>query len=90
MGKPIIIGRHAFGDQYKATDIVVPGAGELKLVFRPKDGGEIQEYPVYNFEGPGVGFMYNTDASIQDFAESSFQLAIERKLNLFSSTKTPF
>ena len=49
--KPIIIGRHAFGDQYKATDIVVPGAGELKLVFKPKDGGEIQEYPVYNFEG---------------------------------------
>ena len=88
LGKPIIIGRHAFGDQYKATDIVVPGAGELKLVFRPKDGGEIQEYPVYNFEGPGVGLsMYNTDASIQDFAESSFQLAIERKLNLFSSTK---
>lgn len=86
--KPIIIGRHAFGDQYKATDIVVPGAGELKLVFKPKDGGEIQEYPVYNFEGPGVGLsMYNTDASIQDFAESSFQLAIERKLNLFSSTK---
>lgn len=86
--KPIIIGRHAFGDQYKATDIVVPGAGELKLVFRPKDGGEIQEYPVYNFEGPGVGLsMYNTDASIQDFAVSSFQLAIERKLNLFSSTK---
>ena len=86
--KPIIIGRHAFGDQYKATDIVVPGAGELKLVFRPKDGGEIQEYPVYNFEAPGVGLsMYNTDASIQDFAESSFQLAIERKLNLFSSTK---
>lgn len=86
--KPIIIGRHAFSDQYKATDIVVPGAGELKLVFKPKDGGEIQEYPVYNFEGPGVGLsMYNTDASIQDFAESSFQLAIERKLNLFSSTK---
>ena len=86
--KPIIIGRHACGDQYKATDIVVPGAGELKLVFKPKDGGEIQEYPVYNFEGPGVGLsMYNTDASIQDFAESSFQLAIERKLNLFSSTK---
>ncbi|CAX39750.1 isocitrate dehydrogenase, putative [Candida dubliniensis CD36] len=86
--KPIIIGRHAFGDQYKATDIIVPGAGELKLVFKPKDGGEVQEYPVYNFEGPGVGLsMYNTDASIQDFAESSFQLAIERKLNLFSSTK---
>lgn len=86
--KPIIIGRHAFGDQYKATDIIVPKAGELKLVFKPKDGSEIVEYPVYNFEGPGVGLsMYNTDASITDFAESSFQLALERKLNLFSSTK---
>ncbi|EMG48869.1 Isocitrate dehydrogenase [NADP] peroxisomal [Candida maltosa Xu316] len=86
--KPIIIGRHAFGDQYKATDIIVPSAGELKLVFKPKDGGEIVEYPVYNFDAPGVGLaMYNTDASITDFAESSFQLAIERKLNLFSSTK---
>ncbi|EDK41915.1 isocitrate dehydrogenase peroxisomal [Lodderomyces elongisporus NRRL YB-4239] len=86
--KPIIIGRHAFGDQYKATDIIVPKAGELKLVFKPKDGSEIVEYPVYNFEGPGVGLsMYNTDASISDFAESSFQLALERKLNLFSSTK---
>lgn len=86
--KPIIIGRHAFGDQYKATDIIVPKAGELKLVFKPKDGSEIVEYPVYNFEGPGVGLsMYNTDASITDFAESSFQLTLERKLNLFSSTK---
>ncbi|RLV90918.1 Isocitrate dehydrogenase NADP peroxisomal [Spathaspora sp. JA1] len=86
--KPIIIGRHAFGDQYKATDIIVPGAGELKLVFQPKDGGEIVEYPVYNFDSPGVGLaMYNTDKSITDFAESSFALAIDRKLNLFSSTK---
>jgi isocitrate dehydrogenase len=86
--KPIIIGRHAFGDQYKATDVVIPAAGDLKLVFKPKDGGEVQEYPVYQFDGPGVALsMYNTDASITDFAESSFQLAIERKLNLFSSTK---
>lgn len=86
--KPIIIGRHAFGDQYKATDIVVPKAGELKLVFKPADGSEIQEYPVYNFDAPGVGLaMYNTDESITDFAESSFRLAIDRKLNLFSSTK---
>ncbi|KAI5950746.1 IDP2 [Candida jiufengensis] len=86
--KPIIIGRHAFGDQYKATDIVIPKAGELKLVFKPKDGGEIIEYPVYDFDGPGVGMsMYNTDKSITDFAESSFKLAIDRKLNLFSSTK---
>ncbi|RCK62576.1 Isocitrate dehydrogenase [NADP] peroxisomal [Candida viswanathii] len=86
--KPIIIGRHAFGDQYKATDVVIPAAGDLKLVFKPKDGGEVQEYPVYQFDGRGVALsMYNTDASITDFAESSFQLAIERKLNLFSSTK---
>lgn len=89
--QPIIIGRHAFGDQYKATDIVVPQAGELKLVYTPKDGGESVEYPVYDFKGPGVGLaMYNTDESITDFALSSFRLAIERKMNLFSSTKTPF
>ncbi|KAI5966728.1 IDP2 [Candida pseudojiufengensis] len=86
--KPIIIGRHAFGDQYKATDIIIPKSGELKLVFKPNDGSEIVEYPVYNFDGPGVGLsMYNTDKSINDFAESSFKLAIDRKLNLFSSTK---
>ncbi|KAG5416788.1 IDP2 [Candida metapsilosis] len=86
--QPIIIGRHAFGDQYKATDIIVPQAGHLKLVYTPKDGGEPVEYPVYDFQGPGVGLaMYNTDESITDFALSSFRLAIDRKLNLFSSTK---
>lgn len=86
--KPIIIGRHAFGDQYKATDLVIPGAGELKLVYKPEDGSEVQEIPVYNYKGAGVALaMYNTDASIQDFAESSFKMAIDRKLNLFSLTK---
>ncbi|KAK6460569.1 isocitrate dehydrogenase peroxisomal [Scheffersomyces coipomensis] len=86
--KPIIIGRHAFGDQYKATDILVPGAGELSLVFKPKDGSEPQTYKVYDFDSPGVALsMYNTDESIVAFAESSFALALERKLNLFSSTK---
>ncbi|ABN65656.1 Isocitrate dehydrogenase [NADP] peroxisomal (Oxalosuccinate decarboxylase) (IDH) (PS-NADP-IDH) (CtIDP2) [Scheffersomyces stipitis CBS 6054] len=86
--KPIIIGRHAFGDQYKATDIIVPQAGEVSLIFKPADGSPAQEYPVYNFQGAGVALaMYNTDESITDFAESSFRLALERKLNLFSSTK---
>ncbi|CAN3355464.1 isocitrate dehydrogenase [NADP] cytoplasmic [Diutina catenulata] len=86
--KPIIIGRHAYGDQYKATDLVIPGAGELKLVYKPTDGGEVQEIPVFNYKGAGVALaMYNTDASITDFAESSFKMAIDRKMNLFSSTK---
>ncbi|GEQ70549.1 hypothetical protein JCM33374_g4227 [Metschnikowia sp. JCM 33374] len=86
--KPIIIGRHAFGDQYKATDLVIPQAGKLSLVFTPEDGGPQQEYPVYDYTGPGVGLaMYNTDESIKNFAESSFEFALVRKINLFMSTK---
>lgn len=86
--KPIIIGRHAFGDQYKATDILVPSAGELKLVFKSENGKDDAEYSVYDFKDAGVALaMYNTDESIEAFAESSFQLALERKMNLFSSTK---
>ncbi|CAK7893984.1 isocitrate dehydrogenase [NADP] peroxisomal [[Candida] anglica] len=86
--KPIIIGRHAFGDQYKATDVVIPKAGQLSLVFKPSDGSETQTFNVYDFDAAGVALaMYNTDASITDFAESSFKLALDRKLNLFSSTK---
>lgn len=86
--KPIIIGRHAYGDQYKATDIIVPQAGELQLVFKPADGSETQVYPVFKYDAPGVALsMYNTDKSITEFAESSFKLALDRKLNLFSSTK---
>jgi isocitrate dehydrogenase len=86
--KPIIIGRHAFGDQYKATDLVIPGPGDLKLIYTPDNGEKPQEIPVYHYQGAGVAMaMYNTDESIRDFAESSFNLAIERKLNLFSSTK---
>lgn len=86
--KPIIIGRHAFGDQYKATDLVIPQAGSLELVFRPADGGEPQTYPIFDFKAPGVALaMYNTDKSITDFAELSFRLALDRKLNLFLSTK---
>ncbi|KAM9901016.1 hypothetical protein OXX79_004788 [Metschnikowia pulcherrima] len=86
--KPIIIGRHAFGDQYKATDLVIPKAGELSLVFKPADGGPEERFSVYQYTGAGVGMaMYNTDASISDFAESSFKFALDRKINLFSSTK---
>lgn len=86
--KPIIIGRHAFGDQYKATDLVIPGSGDLKLVYTPADGSAPQEIPVYHYNGAGVAMaMYNTDESITAFAESSFKLALDRKLNLFSSTK---
>lgn len=85
---PIIIGRHAFGDQYKATDIVIPKAGQLELVFKPADGSPAEVYPVYNYDAPGVALsMYNTDKSITDFAESSFKMALDRKLILFSSTK---
>ncbi len=86
--KPIIIGRHAFGDQYKATDVVIPGAGSLELVYTPKDGSPPTKIPVYNYEGAGVALaMYNTDESITGFAHSSFKLALEKGLNLFSSTK---
>lgn len=86
--KPIIIGRHAFGDQYKATDIVVPKAGKVLMVFKPSDGSPEEVHDVYEFKGAGVAMsMYNTDKSIMDFAESSFRMALERKLNLFSSTK---
>lgn len=86
--EPIIIGRHAFGDQYKATDVKFTKAGSLSLVFKPDDGSPEEVHPVYHYDAPGVGLaMYNTDQSIRDFAESSFRLALDRKLNLFMSTK---
>ncbi|SCU77790.1 LAMI_0A02344g1_1 [Lachancea mirantina] len=86
--KPIIIGRHAHGDQYKATDYVVPEAGKLELVYRPADGSRPKTMEVYDFKGPGVALaMYNTDDSIRGFAHASFKLAISKKLNLFLSTK---
>jgi isocitrate dehydrogenase len=85
---PIIIGRHAFGDQYKATDIVISKPGKFKLVFEPTDGSETQAYEVYDFNGGGVAMgMYNTDESITDFAHSSFQYALQRKFPLYMSTK---
>lgn len=86
--KPIIIGRHAHGDQYKAQDYVVPEAGSLELVYKPANGGEAKTIKVYDYKGPGVALaMYNTDESITGFAHSSFKLALEKGLNLFMSTK---
>ncbi len=85
--KPICIGRHAFGDQYKATDIVVKEKGTLKLVFTPEKG-EAQSWDVYNFPGGGVALgMYNTDESIRGFAHSCFQQALIKGWPLYLSTK---
>lgn len=86
--KPIIIGRHAFGDQYRSTDMVVPGAGKLTLKFQPENGGEPIELNVFDFKGKGVAMsMYNTDESIEGFAHASFKMAIEKKMPLYMSTK---
>ncbi|KAF7167865.1 hypothetical protein CNMCM6106_003259 [Aspergillus hiratsukae] len=85
--KPIIIGRHAFGDQYRATDIVVPGPGKLELVYTPENG-EPQAIKVYEFNGGGVAqTQYNTDDSIRGFAHSSFKMALMKGLPLYMSTK---
>ncbi|KAJ3566792.1 hypothetical protein NP233_g6779 [Leucocoprinus birnbaumii] len=86
--KPIVIGRHAFGDQYRSTDYVVPGPGKLQLVYTPTDGTAPTSLNVYDFKGPGVAMsMYNTDDSITGFAHSSFKMGLAKKMNLFMSTK---
>lgn len=85
--EPIIIGRHAHADQYKATDFVVPSAGKLELVFTPASGDQ-QRYTVHEYKGAGVALgMFNTDESITAFAHSSFKYALDRKLPLYLSTK---
>ena len=85
---PIIVGRHAFGDQYRATDTIVSGKGKLTMSFTPEDGGPSQTFEVYNFEGNGVALcMYNTDESIQGFARSCFNMALSKKWPLYLSTK---
>jgi len=85
---PIVIGRHAFGDQYRSTDFVAPGPGKLQLVFTPKDGSAPTTLDVYDFKGKGVArSMYNTDESITGFAHSSFKMALSKKMPLFMSTK---
>jgi len=86
--KPICIGRHAFGDQYKATDFMVKGKGRLTITFTPEDGQEMQSYEVYDFTGDGVAMaMYNTDESIYGFAHSCFNQAINKGWPLYLSTK---
>lgn len=85
---PIIVGRHAFGDQYRATDTVIKGKGKLTMTFTPDDGSEPQTFEVYNFKGDGVALsMYNTDESIQGFARSCFNMALVKKWPLYLSTK---
>ncbi|XP_059450534.1 isocitrate dehydrogenase [NADP], chloroplastic/mitochondrial-like [Corylus avellana] len=86
--KPICIGRHAFGDQYRATDAVIEGPGKLKMVFVPEDGNTPVELDVFDFKGPGIALaMYNVDESIRVFAESSMSMAFAKKWPLYLSTK---
>ena len=85
---PIVIGRHAFGDQYRATELAIPGAGTLKLVFNPADGGAPLERDVFVFEKPGVALsMYNLDESIHGFARACFNYGLQRKWPVYLSTK---
>ncbi|HYK75672.1 MAG TPA: isocitrate dehydrogenase (NADP(+)) [Daejeonella sp.] len=85
---PICIGRHAFGDQYRATDFVTKGKGKLTITYTPEDGSEVQSYEVYNFKGDGVALaMYNTDESIRGFARACFNQALMKKWPLYLSTK---
>lgn len=85
--QPVVIGRHAFGDQYKATDTVIKGKGTLKMSFTAEDG-KVQEWEVYNFKGNGVALcMYNTEESIRGFADSCFNMALIKGWPLFLSTK---
>jgi isocitrate dehydrogenase len=85
--QPIIIGRHAFGDQYKATDFLIPGAGRLSMKFEGADGQTI-EHEVFQFQGSGVAMgMYNVDDSIRDFARASLRYGLDRKYPVYLSTK---
>lgn len=84
---PIVIGRHAFGDQYKATDVKIPGKGKLKMVFSPENGPE-QTWDVFDFDGAGVAMgMYNTQKSIEGFAQSCFNFALMKGWPLYFSSK---
>jgi isocitrate dehydrogenase len=86
--KPIVVGRHAFGDQYRATDTRIPGPGKLTLCFQPADGSEPMELEVYDFPSSGVALsMYNLDDSIRDFARASLRYGLDRHYPVYLSTK---
>ncbi len=86
--QPIVIGRHAFGDQYRATDVKIPGAGRLTMTYTPEDGSAPQEMEIFNFDGPGVAMgMYNLDESIKGFARSCFNYGLQRGYPVYMSTK---
>jgi len=86
--KPIVIGRHAFGDQYRATDFLVPSKGKLTVTFTPEDGSKPMEFNVFDFPSSGIAMtMYNLDSSIRDFARASFNYGLSRKYPVFLSTK---
>jgi isocitrate dehydrogenase len=86
--KPIVIGRHAFGDQYRSTNFVVPGEGTLTMTFTPKDGSAPMEFDVFDFPGAGVAMgMYNLDESIRDFARASMRYGLTRNYPVYMSTK---
>ena len=85
---PLIIGRHAFGDQYRATDFLVPGKGKLEVKWTSQDGSDEKKYEVFNFPGPGIALsMYNLDKSIEDFARSCFNYGLIKKWPVYLSTK---
>ena len=85
---PICIGRHAFGDQYRATDFIVPGKGRLDIKWTSEDGKEKKEFEVFNFPGPGIALsMYNLDKSIKDFARACMNYGLNRKWPVYLSTK---
>ena len=86
--QPIVIGRHAFGDQYRATDFLVPGKGKLEIKWTSEDGKNKKEFEVFNFPGPGVALsMYNLDNSIKGFARACMNYGLQRKYPVFMSTK---
>ena len=86
--QPIVIGRHAFGDQYRATDIIIPGSGKLSLRFEPANGSKPVEYPVFDFPGAGVALaMYNLDESIRGFAKACFNYGLSLGWPVYLSTK---
>ena len=85
---PLIIGRHAFGDQYRATDFLVPGKGKLEVKWTSEDGNDEKKYEVFDFPGPGIALsMYNLDKSIEDFARSCFNYGLIKKWPVYLSTK---